>query len=651
MKKHFLLFIFLFTSLCSFAQSLQQKLYYTCKAWGFIKYYHSEVSTCSVNWDSVLLHVLPLVRSATTNDQFNDALDTMLAAAGPMAISTVPFPDVIAPELKRNRDFNWMSSPVLRTDVMVQLDTIKNNFRPHTQCWVKKNDFSTSYYGWLVFPYDDPQLDVNTTASFPDADHRMLMFIKYWTLVRYFNPYNYVSDTSWDSVFTKYIPEIETVSTPLALYHTINKIATNINDIHVEGYTYSSYFLHPPGYYQPALRLGFTENKYVVLESLEPGIYPGDAIVSIDGLTTGQWEDSLRPYISAGNSSIFRRQISETILGRQSIHTPETVVIEDSLGANHTFTLFADSTRYSVYYRKRYYPADSLVNIKYTGMNCDVGYVNMGNLRISDVNPMYFSFKEKSAIIFDLRNYPNNTAWSLGDLLLPNRTAFARDMEPDIYYPGTYYWYDDSIGQNGNPISYKGHVIVLINEQTQSQAEYTTMMLRSMPNVTVIGSQTAGADGNITYWRISQDIFAGITSLGVFYPNGDSTQRIGIVPDSFVYPTRAGIRHHDDEVLNKALQMACTAASVPEITNHYASVSVYPNPAKAMLNVEVKNMSAPVIELTISDITGRQLVHRSARHNAGNSVQTFSIGQLAAGMYYITVVADGQQYVTKFVKE
>ena len=71
----------------------QQKLYYSCKVWGFVKYYHSRVSVCQVNWDSVLLHTLPLIKNAVTNNEFNDALDTMLLAAGPMEIATTPSPD------------------------------------------------------------------------------------------------------------------------------------------------------------------------------------------------------------------------------------------------------------------------------------------------------------------------------------------------------------------------------------------------------------------------------------------------------------------------------------------------------------------------------------------------------------------------------
>jgi hypothetical protein len=148
------------------ASTLQQKLYYTCKVWEFVKYYHSNISTCHVNWDSVLLHTLPLVRSAATSAQFNDALDTMLNAAGPMALSTSYFPDTLPTELKRNRDWNWIDSSSFRSDVQVILDTIRNNFRLHTECWVENNTYTTSNTSYLIFPYDSLELNVNTSTAY-----------------------------------------------------------------------------------------------------------------------------------------------------------------------------------------------------------------------------------------------------------------------------------------------------------------------------------------------------------------------------------------------------------------------------------------------------------------------------------------------------
>ena len=85
-----------------------------------VKYYHSRVSVCEVNWDSVFFQTLPQIKDAVTNNDFNDVLYNMLLAAGPMDIATTPSPDTLATELKRNLNFEWINDPVFR-DYMVYL--------------------------------------------------------------------------------------------------------------------------------------------------------------------------------------------------------------------------------------------------------------------------------------------------------------------------------------------------------------------------------------------------------------------------------------------------------------------------------------------------------------------------------------------------
>jgi C-terminal processing protease CtpA/Prc len=80
------------------------------------------------------------------------------------------------------------------------------------------------------------------------------------------------------------------------------------------------------------------------------------------------------------------------------------------------------------------------------------------------------------------------------------------------------------------------------------------MALRTAPDVTIIGSQTAGADGNVSLIRLPGGISTYFSGLGVFYPDGRPTQRIGIVPDIVVQPTLRGLREGRDEVLEAALQ-------------------------------------------------------------------------------------------------
>ena len=93
---------------------------------------------------------------------------------------------------------------------------------------------------------------------------------------------------------------------------------------------------------------------------------------------------------------------------------------------------------------------------------------------------------------------------------------------------------------------------MLVNEKSQSQAEYTAMALQTVPRSIIMGSQTAGADGNISYVSFPGGFSSPFSGIGVFYPDGTETQGIGIVPDIVIRPTQKGITEGKDEVLEKA---------------------------------------------------------------------------------------------------
>jgi C-terminal processing protease CtpA/Prc len=96
--------------------------------------------------------------------------------------------------------------------------------------------------------------------------------------------------------------------------------------------------------------------------------------------------------------------------------------------------------------------------------------------------------------------------------------------------------------------------VILVDELSQSQAEYTTMAFRSSPRATVIGSTTAGADGNVSAITLPGGMRSMISGIGVFYPDKKPTQRVGIIPDREVKPTIGGIRAGRDEVLEAAIR-------------------------------------------------------------------------------------------------
>ena len=100
---------------------------------------------------------------------------------------------------------------------------------------------------------------------------------------------------------------------------------------------------------------------------------------------------------------------------------------------------------------------------------------------------------------------------------------------------------------------YDKPVVILISETTQSNAEYTTMSLRTGENVTVLGNNSIGADGNITYLPLLNGHKITFTSLGIYTPEMGQTQRIGLSPDIEVYPTVEGIKEGKDELKEAAV--------------------------------------------------------------------------------------------------
>jgi C-terminal processing protease CtpA/Prc len=79
------------------------------------------------------------------------------------------------------------------------------------------------------------------------------------------------------------------------------------------------------------------------------------------------------------------------------------------------------------------------------------------------------------------------------------------------------------------------------------------MMFKQHPKAKVIGSNTAGANGDIIRFNIA-DLETCFTGLGAYYPDGKETQRIGIIPDIMIKPSVKGIREGRDEVLESALE-------------------------------------------------------------------------------------------------
>ena len=92
-----------------------------------------------------------------------------------------------------------------------------------------------------------------------------------------------------------------------------------------------------------------------------------------------------------------------------------------------------------------------------------------------------------------------------------------------------------------------------MNEESVSASEFHVMILRGGENVTVMGSNSHGTDGNTVFLPLPNKNVIRFTGLGVYIPEMGQTQRIGLSPDIEVYPTIEGIKEGRDELMEAAV--------------------------------------------------------------------------------------------------
>ena len=98
-----------------------------------------------------------------------------------------------------------------------------------------------------------------------------------------------------------------------------------------------------------------------------------------------------------------------------------------------------------------------------------------------------------------------------------------------------------------------------------------------------------------------------------------------------------------------ALVAQRAAPAVSQADDEIIQLSIYPNPAKDVMNVIFHRQSTATIKITITDITGKLLLHKNVPARNGNNAVPISIKSLPPGSYFIKLSGYENQ-VKQFVK-
>jgi len=539
--RKFSLFIILFLNLHFSAQTLSetQKLESLCKVWGFLKYYHPNVAKGKFNWDQQLFQKIDELENINNKDQLNEFYANWIESLGKVEDCKNCVDDNDKVYFLKNFDLGWMNDQrIFSENVREKLKFIENN----------RNTGENYYFGLngrkVYFRNEN-----SYGSKFTSKQTALLELFRYWNYVEYFFAYKYKTDQNWNDVLREMIPKFLAVDNDESYHLALAELVTKTDDSHAFLFSRLT-SLNQYGRKNVPVQYSYAEGKLVVTK-IFPTIFNeenplkiGDVIYDVEGLTIPQKINSFGKYLPASNSwgKINKSKYLFLYTNKDSL---ELKIERDGINL---------AIKVKTYFQKEIIRENPPVPEKWKFLDDEkkIGYVNMGLIKRSDLNDMFENLKNTESIIFDSRNYPNMTILPLSRLLLTENKIYYEFIFPETNYLSKFYRRKNNIGRN-NPDYYKGNVVILVNEVTQSQAETTVMMLKQHPKAKVIGGYTSGANGDVISFNIA-GLKTCFTGLGAYYPDGRETQRIGIIPDIIVRPTVKGIQQGKDEIMERALE-------------------------------------------------------------------------------------------------
>lgn len=373
-------------------------------------------------------------------------------------------------------------------------------------------------------------------------DQRLADIIVSWNVYRHFYPYWQEVGADWDAQLEPLLTAVDAQATREVQRDSLRHLVALVQDGHG-----SVYDPHRPFGGLP-LRLEPVGDALAVVASADPMVKAGDRVVSINGVDFNAWAMKETSLVS-GSPQWQRWQLA----GALNAGPLGTAVV---MGLERDGHMFAVTLTYEKQVSKLSTPKPDPI----TSLKDGVWYVDITRASEQDLNDHLDQFSHARALIIDLRGYPTpKTGIWLLQHVLP-KPEHARWMHIPRYV-GPFdqpVGYDD-VGWNLMPTSPRivGKIIVLTNGRAISQAESILGYFADLHLATIVGSPSAGTNGDVQNFYTPSGYRITFTSLRVTRHDGITPFHLrGVTPDVAISPTLQDIRAGRDVVLEQALKLS-----------------------------------------------------------------------------------------------
>lgn len=522
-----------------------------CRVWGYAKYHHPVFcdTLCRVDVDSALFALLPQVVHADRVTRNRHLLD-WVRSLGDYTPNRVDYEQSLAPlELVSTVDLAWTRDTIL---LGCDLSHLLQDLR-----YAERGE---NYYLRMGTMENGPgyhYLSLRNEKSYPtpqmDSGLNLLTLFRLWNVIEYYAPNRSLTLHPWDEVLSTYIRLVGAETDPVRFSRLYMRLIRELND----GHAYAPIEMLFGQRMLPVWPLQ-AEGRLFVGYSGDSLLERGDEVVAIDGEPISERLELLREYASRSNEASLRQALRFYGLCTRR-DTAEVV----RRRAGVCDTLRVATVPYGSV-SPLYDPAQ-LEQPPFRLLADSVGYIYAGTFSREHLAQVVQTLPRTRALIIDLRTYPLKVDGALialiGQSLRTESVVVRQALYQTLALPGLFYrqeqWLFEDFGEVAARCTepYKGRVILLVDEMTQSNPEFQAMAFQSCPQTLTIGSPTSGANGSIV-WIPLPGQMTSFSGIGALYPDGTQPQTVGVRLDVEVLPTAEGLQAGRDEVLERALELA-----------------------------------------------------------------------------------------------
>jgi Peptidase family S41 len=187
-----------------------------------------------------------------------------------------------------------------------------------------------------------------------------------------------------------------------------------------------------------------------------------------------------------------------------------------------------------------------------------VWYVDLSRAPMAQITPVLPKLAAATGVVFDLRGYPTDAGFQILPYLIAAPETGRWMHVNRIVGPFGQFAGSQDIGWDQKPATphLGGKIVFLTDGRAISYAESVMGYVADLKLATIVGSPTAGANGNVAMFAVPSGLRLTFTGMRVTGHDGRTPHHLaGVRPDIPLTPTLAGLRSGRDELLDRALAL------------------------------------------------------------------------------------------------